>query len=122
MTNIKARGFESPSHLREHLDELEQESPAEDPSVAEAVLSPAEEIAELRGVVAELHARLAAIREQTDGIDAPRSRGDLHPWLRIVVTAATAFVLARLVQEFRLGAPGAAAVPLLTAQLDRRLW
>ena len=46
MTNIKARGFESPSHLREHLDELEQESPAEDPSVAEAVLSPAEEIAE----------------------------------------------------------------------------
>lgn len=120
MTNIKARGFESPSHLREHLDELEQESPAEDPSVAEAVLSPAEEIAELRGVVAELHARLAAIREQTDGIDAPRSRG--HPWLRIVVTAAAAFVLARLVQEFRLGAPGAAAVPLLTAQLDRRLW
>lgn len=122
MTNIKARGFESPSHLREHLDELEQDSPAEDPSLAKAVLPPEEEIAELRRAVADLQARLMTIREQTEEIDAPPSRGDLHPWLRIVVTAATTFVLARLVQQFRLGAPGAAAVPMLTAQLDRRLW
>ena len=122
MTNIKAKGFESPSHLREHLDELDQESPAEDPSTAEDVRSSGEEIAELRRVVAQLQARLVTIREQTDGVNAPPSRGDLHPWLRIVVTAATTFVLARLVQQFRLGAPRTAAVPILTAQLDRRLW
>lgn len=106
MTNIKARGFESPAHLREHLEELEQESPAEEPLVVEPIISPQDEITELRRVVAQLRSRLVAIREQTAEIGAPPSRGDHHPWLRIVVTAAITFVLARLVRQFRLVAPG----------------
>ncbi len=122
MTNFKAHGFESPAHLREHLEELERESPAEDPLTVETVLSPEEEIAELRRVVAQLRDRLLVVLDQTDEIGAPPSRGDRHSWLRIAVTAATTFVLARLVQQFRLGAPGSVAVQMLTAQLDRRFW
>lgn len=30
MTDIRAKGFDNPAQLREHLDELEEESPAED--------------------------------------------------------------------------------------------
>lgn len=121
MTNIKAKGFDSPAQLREQLEELEQESPSEDPAATHTAFSPEQEIAELRRVVVELQARLVAIREQTDGTEAPPSWRDLHPWLRIVVAASTSFVLARLAQRLRLGASCAAIVPMLTAQLGRRL-
>ncbi|MGJ7043130.1 hypothetical protein J2Y63_006414 [Shinella sp. BE166] len=121
MTDIRTKGFESPAQLREHLAELEEESPAEDPRAVD-VPSADQQIAALRREVADLRARLATIREQTNGMDAPPSRGEIHPWLRVAATVATTYLLGRLVQRLRLGAPGAAAVPMIASQLDRRMW
>jgi len=50
------------------------------------------------------------------------SHGELRPWLRIAATVATTYVLGCIIQRLRLGAPGAAAVPIIAAQLDRRFW
>lgn len=123
MTDIRAKGFDSPAQLREHLAELEEESPAEDPGVGgEKPMSAEQQIAALRQEVADLRARLTTIRMQTDGMDARPSRGDVHPWLRVLATAATTYLLGRLVQRLRLGAPGAAAVPTIASQIDRRIW
>ncbi|MCQ4633973.1 hypothetical protein GB927_028335 [Shinella sp. CPCC 100929] len=122
MTDIRAKGFDSPAQLREHLTELEEESPAEDPGVGNERPSAQQQIEALRREVADLHARLTSIRKQTDGMGARRSRGDIHPWLRVLATAATTYLLGRLVQRLRLGAPGAAAVPMIASQIDRRIW
>ena len=121
MTNFRAKGFDSPSQLREHLVELEEESPAEDPSTARADRSAEREIAALRKEVENLRARLSAIRN-AEGIDAPSSRGERHPWMRIATTVAMTYLLGRLVQRLRLSAPGAAAVPMIASQIDRRIW
>ena len=119
MTNFRAKGFDSPSQLREHLIELEEESPAEDPRTARADRSAEREIAALRKEVENLRARLSAIRKEAEGIDAPSSRGERHPWMRIATTVAMTYLLGRLVQRLRIGA---AAVPMIAAQVDRRLW
>ncbi len=122
MTDIRAKGFDSPAQLREHLAELEEESPAEDPGVRNENPSAQQQIEAIRQEVADLRARLITIRKQTDGMDARPSRGDVHPWLRVLATAATTYLLGRLVQRLRLGAPGAAAVPMIASQIDRRIW
>jgi hypothetical protein len=44
------------------------------------------------------------------------------PWLRIVGTVAATFVLGKVMQRLRLGAAGAAAVPLIVAQANGRIW
>ncbi|WP_337181585.1 hypothetical protein [Shinella sp.] len=121
MTDIRAKGFDSPAQLREHLAELEDDSPAGAPGETKTP-SAVRQIADLRREVADLRARLATIRRQAAGMDTPPSRGELHPWLRVAATAATTYLLGRLVQRLRLGAPGAAAVPMIASQLDRRLW
>jgi hypothetical protein len=122
MTNFRAKGFDSPLQLREHLIELEEESPAEDPSTARADRSAERDIAALRKEVEYLRARLSLIRKEAEGIDAPPSRGERHPWMRIAKTVAMTYLLGRLVQRLRLGAPGAAAVPMIASQIDRRIW
>lgn len=122
MTDIRAKGFDSPAQLREHLAELEDESPADDPVVGNEIPSTQQQIEVLRREVADLRARLASIRKQTDGMDARPLRGDVHPWLRVLATVATTYLLGRLVQRLRLGAPGAAAVPMIASQIDRRIW
>ncbi len=122
MTDIRAKGFDSPAQLREHLAELEEESPAEDLVVGNEIPSTQQRIEALRREVADLRARLTTIRKQTDGMDARPSREDLHPWLRVLATVATTFLLGRLVQRLRLGASGAAAVPMIASQIDRRNW
>ena len=123
MTDIRAKGFDSPAQLREHLAELEEEIPAEDPGVGDQKpMSAEQQIAALRQEVADLRARLTTIRKQTDGMDARPSRDDVHPWLRVLATIATTYLLGRLVQRLRLGAPGAAAVPMIASQIDRRIW
>lgn len=109
MTNIRAKGFDSPAQLREHLAELEDESPANS-GVGNAMPPSAEQqIAALRRELADLRARLTTIRTQTDGMDARPSRGNLHSWLRILATGAMTYILGRLVQHLRLGTPGAAS-------------
>ena len=122
MTNFRAKGFDIPSQLREHLIELEEESPAEDPSTPRANRAAEGEIAALRKEVEDLRARLATIRTQAEAIDAPPSRGERHPWMRIAATVAMTHLLGRLVQRLRLGAPGAAAVSMIASQIDRRIW
>lgn len=119
MTNIKSRGFDSDStdQLNDHL--LERESRSEDSTARSAEA----EITALRNEVAELRERLRHIREQTEGVGyRQETLGERHPWLRIAAMTAATFVLGRVVQRLRLGAPGAAAVPMIAAQFDRRLW
>lgn len=123
MTNIRAKGFDSPAQLREHLAELEEGSHAEDPGLGnEMLLSPEQQIAALRLEVADLRTRLTTIREQSDGMDMRSSRANLHAWLRVLAMAGTTYSLGRLVERLRLGAPGAAVVPMITSQIDRRIW
>jgi hypothetical protein len=121
MTDIRAKGFDSPAQLREHLAELEEESPAEDQVVGNEHPSVQERIEALRQEVADLRARLTSIRKQTEGMGARPSRGDVHPWLRVLATAAMTYLLGRLVHSLRLGAPGTAAVPMIASQIDRRI-
>lgn len=122
MTDIRAKGFDSPAQQRERLAELEEDNPAEDPrALDEMPVSAERQRAALRREVADLRARLTTIRKQTDGMDGPPSRADMHPWLRVLATAATTYLLGRLVQRLRLGAPGAAAVPMIASQIDRKV-
>ncbi|CDZ30932.1 hypothetical protein NOJ05_29995 [Neorhizobium galegae] len=79
------------------------------------------ELAKLHEEVADLRTRLTVIRGETDGISHAPQTTDEHPWLRIGLTMLATFVLGKLVQRLRLGAPGAAAVPPIAAQIDRRL-
>ncbi|MDQ0322222.1 hypothetical protein QO002_004428 [Pararhizobium capsulatum DSM 1112] len=122
MTNIKARGFESVAQLREHMAEVDDENPRKISVAEHNEHMKQREIALLRAEVADLHERISLIREQTDAVDEPVFKQETHPWLRIIATVATTFVLGRLVQRLRLGTPGAAAVPMIAAQLDRRFW
>lgn len=122
MTDIRAKGFDSPAQLRKHLADLEEESPAEDSGVRNENPSTQQQIETLRREVADLRARLTTIRKYTDAKDERPLRGDVHPWLRVLSTAATTYLLGRLVQRLRLGAPGAAAVPMIASQIDRRIW
>jgi hypothetical protein len=117
--SVPIKGLETRRKLKQHLTELEEEAPAQDPPVRPLQSDPIREIAALRKEVAELRNRLSAIREQTDGV--PSQSVD-HPWLRIFGTAAATFLLGKLMQRFGLGAAGAAAVPLIVAQANGRIW
>ncbi|WP_158665289.1 hypothetical protein [Ensifer adhaerens] len=120
MAKSPSRTIGGSEELREHFAELEAKSSAEDPP-SDANLAADEQIAELRRQVTDLQERLSAIREQTEGVyNPPSRRTDVHPWLRVVITAATTFVLARLLQHFRLGTDGTAIMPMLTDRLQSR--
>ncbi|TWF43336.1 hypothetical protein [Neorhizobium alkalisoli] len=125
MTDIRMKGFGTRAELDRYMAELDEEAPAEDPSDDDFEVidlgDAKREIAWLRKEVADLRAKLQNIRQQTENVpEAPHE--DIHPWLRIAATVATTFVLGKLVRRLRLGAPGAAAVPMIAAQLDRRIW
>lgn len=132
MTNIRTSGFGSPASLRRHLadwdDEMGTDAERDEmPQSDTDAFNPAEarrEIAWLRKEVFELRERLLTIHDESEleTADAPQTRGDRHPWLRIAATVATTYLLGRLVQHMRLGAPGVAAVPLIASQIDRRVW
>nr|WP_105430903.1 hypothetical protein [Neorhizobium tomejilense] len=124
MTHIRMRGLGTRNEVEEHLVELAEGTPTEDygdgdPQAVDLDAAK-REIAWLRKEVADLRERLATIRGQTEGF--PRASEDTHPWMRIAAAMATTFILGKLVQRLRLGAAGAAAVPMIAAQLDRRLW
>jgi len=120
MTDIKARGFDSTAQLQEHLDDVD-EAPTEELSGEYGDLPARKEIAWLRKEVADLQEHLSITRERADDADISPTQ-DVNPWLRIATTVVTTYVLGRLVQRLRLGAPGAAAVPMIVAQFDRRFW
>jgi ElaB/YqjD/DUF883 family membrane-anchored ribosome-binding protein len=124
MTDIRMKGLGTRSEVEQHMVELAEVVPEEDHDDGDqqaADLDRAKrEIAWLRKEVADLREQLTAIHGQRAEISpAP---GDAHPWMRIAAAMATTFVVGRLVQRLRLGAAGAVAVPMIAAQLDRRLW
>lgn len=119
MTNIKATGCDSAEQLRDHLAELDEEAPADDPAVEGEWIDPREEIAALRNEVGEQHQRLASICGYTDGVSAPT--GFDHPWQRIAVMVAATVIFGRLAQKLGLGAAGAVAFPLIATQLGRHV-
>jgi len=123
MTDVRTNGRDAKAELDRFLDEgADNRTERHEKRDERVELNAAkEELADLRKEVADLRARLAAIRTQTDSVSAPQESED-HPWLRIGATMVATFVLGKLVQRLRLGAPGAAAVPLIAAQIDRRIW
>jgi hypothetical protein len=118
---MKGHGIRS--ELEQHLVEVAEIEPAEDRDddlKATDIDAVTREIAWLRKDVADLRERLITMHGRTE--DIPPTGQDKHPWMRIAAAMATAFVLGKLVQNLRLGAAGAAAVPIIAAQLDRWLW
>ncbi len=116
MTNIKTRGFKDPAELREHLAELDDEAPAEDP--------PLKEDNEFHLAIDELQRDVDELRRRVDAISVRRRSSpapEHHPWLRVFATAAATFVLGRVFRRLRLGAPGAVAVPLLATKVGDRI-
>ena len=61
MTDFRARGFDSPAQLREHLAELDEESPAGDPAVANGDEAAKRQVAALRREVADLRRELGQL-------------------------------------------------------------
>jgi hypothetical protein len=124
MTDIRMKGLGTRSEVEEHLVELAEDAPTQDygdgDSLAVDVDAAKREIAWLRKEVADLRERLVTIRGEAE--DVPPAPEDTQPWMRIAAAMATTFILGKLVQRLRLGAAGAAAVPIIAAQLDRRLW
>lgn len=122
MTNIRAAGFDSPAQLREHLAELDDE---ERPADAEGEISDGpliaieREVAWLRKEVEDLKQRVDWLFEH-DKASAAAPR-ETNPWLRIAFTALSTVAIGGLVSRLRLGAAGAAAVPMIVAELGRRL-
>ncbi|NWJ27606.1 hypothetical protein [Rhizobium sp. RM] len=117
MTNIRARGFDNTAQLQEHLAGLEDEPTEDDAGIQTAQGDYHDELAAIREEISELRRQLAAIRAHRDRNPEPTTAD--RPWLRIAVTVGTTFVLGRLVQNLRLGAPGAAAVSLIATQLAK---
>lgn len=118
MTDIKARGFENSAQLEEHLAELDDEAPAEDPDDRSAEFAQRDEIVELRKEVARLRQQLATRDERIVAI--AQTEADKQPALRYVATFAATLVVGRLARVLRLGAIGAAAAPVIATHLVNR--
>lgn len=121
MTNIRTNSLQSKAALDQHFADYDAEpmvendeaGAGEDVADLEAVRR---EIAWLRKEVADLRTQLAP---SPDVEAAPVHQFDgIRPWARIAFSVAATYVLGKLVERFRLGAPGAAAVPMITAQLS----
>jgi ElaB/YqjD/DUF883 family membrane-anchored ribosome-binding protein len=80
------------------------------------------EIAGLRREVEELKARIAGIHQQSAVAGGNASAvEDAHPWLKIAATVGVTFVLGKLMQALRIPAAAAVAVPMITAEVNRRI-
>jgi hypothetical protein len=124
MTNVRTNSQDAKVELELYLADNDQDraKPARPQrNESDELKAARNELARLRAEVRDLRTRLTTIRSQTDGA-LPAPAIDQHPGLRIAATVMATFVLGKLVQRLRLGAPGAAAVPLIAAQIDRRLW
>lgn len=122
MTNIRAAGFDSPAQLREHLADLDDE---ERPADAQGEIS-GDPLSDIEREIAWLRKEVEDLRERVDWLferdrtAATASRGT-NPWLRIAITALSTVVIGGLLSRLRLGAAGAAAVPMIVSELGRRL-
>lgn len=126
LADIRTNGHDTKAELERHLlelaEDLERDHDSEvydDNTEANDVDAVKREISWLRKEVYDLREQLMAIQPQAAHVEEVPV-GD-KPWLRIAATVAVTFLLGKLVQRMRLGAPGAAAVPLIAAQINRRL-
>jgi uncharacterized protein YlxW (UPF0749 family) len=91
------------------------------PSRARSAADYRKEIDGLRKEVEQLKARIAGIHQQSDLArgNAPVAE-DAHPWLKIAATVGVTFALGKLMQALRIPAAAAVAVPMITAEVNRR--
>lgn len=76
---------------------------------------PLEEIRALRREVAQL-------QQGRTNPTTPASPGQLQPWLQIAATVGITLALGKVMQALRLPAAAAVAVPMITAELNRKLF
>ncbi len=97
MTNIRFKGFDSPTQLREHLADVEEgasaDDLAEDLPGEDELQSALREVAWLRKDVADLREQLALFPGQLNAVGG--SRVGAYPWLRMGVAVLAAIVLGR---------------------------
>lgn len=121
MGEMRTRGFKRDDKL-DHIPESDDQEAVSnvgannDPSDRE---SARREINLLRKDLSDLREQLAAFRDRAE--TSIGGSQDVHPWRRIAAIVATTFILGKLVQKLRLGPAGAAAVPMIAAQLSRRI-
>ncbi len=121
--SIRTKGFETPAQLREHMQEIEEamengvSPPAPDAREWRALRI---EIAALSREVDELRQRLETLSRRVDKRGGAERRED-RPWLGMLGAALATFAMTRISERLRLGAAGAAAVPLLAAGLGRHI-
>ncbi len=121
MGEMRTRGFKHYERL-DHIPELDDQEAVgnvganNDPSDLEPARR---EINLLRKDLSDLREQLAAFRDR--GETAIVGSQHAHPWRRIAAIVTTTFILGKLVQKLRLGPAGAAAVPMIAAQLSRRI-
>lgn len=124
MTNIRFKGFDSPTQLREHLADVEEDAPADD--LAEDIpgedelQSALREVAWLRKDVADLREQLALFPGELK--TATGNRVGAFPWLRMGVAVVAAIVLGRWMLHLRQDAPVNPAVSMIPARIHRDRW
>lgn len=75
------------------------------------------ELAILRKEVSDLRSRLAEIHGQSDVDHLPVSA---NPWLKIAATVGVTFALGKIIRVLRLPTATAVAIPMITAEVNRR--
>lgn len=82
-------------------------------------VDPLDEIRALRREVAELKRKLEA-HPTAAAITSPAD--NLQPWLKIAATIGVTFALGKIMQALRLPAAAAVAVPMISAEVNRRFF
>ncbi|MCA1868513.1 hypothetical protein HW571_22820 [Agrobacterium genomosp. 3] len=77
------------------------------------------EIARLRAELDEVKAKFNKLQSQSDARMAIQSR---HPWLQIATTVGITFALGKLIQALRLPTAAAVAIPMITTEVNRRVF
>ncbi|PKA40077.1 hypothetical protein CWR43_29685 [Rhizobium sullae] len=124
MTNIRFKGFDSPSQLREHLADVEEDASvadlAEDIPVDDDLQSAQREVAWLRKDVADLREQLALFRRRPKIVAV--SRIGAYSWLRMAAAVLAVVALATWVRHLRHGRLGIRAAQMIPARADRNHW
>jgi hypothetical protein len=81
--------------------------------------NPLDDIRALRQEVAELKRRLEA--QHASAVSMP-SPDNLQPWLKIAATVGVTFALGKIMQMLRLPPAAAVAVPMISAEVNRRFF
>lgn len=82
-----------------------------------------EEIRALRAEVADLTARLSSIHERSAiGSGGGAASAETQAWIKIAATVGVTFALGKIMQMLKLPAAAAVAVPMITAEVNRRFF